>query len=107
MKSSMADQGVEDVDTRSTPQGKTHGHEDQNLFGSGYAGLGYDHSPTLPQRYLRLRVGVRPALSLPAPRGRRLARDYERLGETLEGLHYVAFSLLMLHRAAPQFCWSS
>jgi transposase len=40
-------------------------------------------------------------------RFRRLARDYERLSETLEGLHYVAFSLLMLHRAAPHFCWSS
>ena len=40
-------------------------------------------------------------------RFRRLARDYERLGSTLAGLHYVAFSLLMLHRAAPQFCWSS
>jgi len=34
-------------------------------------------------------------------RFRRLARDYERLGETLEGLHYVAFSILMLHKAAP------
>ena len=38
---------------------------------------------------------------------RRLARDDERLAETLKGLHYVAFSLLMLHKAAPQFCWSS
>jgi transposase len=40
-------------------------------------------------------------------RFRRLARDYERLGETLEGLHYVAFSILMLQKAAPLFCWSS
>jgi transposase len=40
-------------------------------------------------------------------RFRRLARDYERLTETLRGLHYVAFSLLMLHKAAPQFWWSS
>jgi transposase len=40
-------------------------------------------------------------------RFRRLARDYERLVSTLEGLHYVAFSFLMLHRAAPQFWWSS
>lgn len=40
-------------------------------------------------------------------RFRRLARDHERLSETLSGLHYVAFSLLMLHRAAPQFAWSS
>ena len=36
-------------------------------------------------------------------RFRRLARDYERLSATLEGLHYVAFSLLMLHKAAPLF----
>jgi transposase len=42
-----------------------------------------------------------------AARFRRLARDYERLSETLAGLHYVAFSLLMLHRAAPLFVWSS
>jgi transposase len=40
-------------------------------------------------------------------RFRRLARDYERLGDTLKGLHYVAFSFLMLHKAAPQFWWSS
>jgi transposase len=40
-------------------------------------------------------------------RFRRLARDYERLDTTLEGLHYVAFSLLMLHKAAPHFYWSS
>jgi transposase len=42
-----------------------------------------------------------------AARFRRLARDYERLSETLAGLHYVAFSLLMLHKAAPLFVWSS
>ncbi len=42
-----------------------------------------------------------------ASRFRRLARDYERLSETLKGLHYVAFSLLMLHKAAPLFAWSS
>src|SRR3954449_8070958 len=42
-----------------------------------------------------------------AARFRRLARDYERLTETLEGMHYVAFSLLMLRKAAPLFCWSS
>jgi transposase len=42
-----------------------------------------------------------------AARFRRLAKDYERLSETLVGLHYVAFSLLMLHQAAPLFVWSS
>jgi transposase len=31
-------------------------------------------------------------------RFRRLARDYERLPETLAGLHMLAFSMLMLHR---------
>lgn len=31
-------------------------------------------------------------------RFRRLAKDYERLAETLAGLHLVAFSTLILHR---------
>ncbi|WZP00265.1 IS5 family transposase [Isosphaeraceae bacterium EP7] len=40
-------------------------------------------------------------------RFRRLARDYERLATTLAGWHCVAFSLLMLHSAAPVFAvWS-
>ncbi len=30
--------------------------------------------------------------------GSRLARDYERLPETLVGLHLLAFTVLMLHR---------
>ena len=33
-------------------------------------------------------------------RFRRLARDYERLAETLAGLHLVAFTILLLRRAA-------
>jgi transposase len=33
-----------------------------------------------------------------AARFRRLARDYERLPETLAGLHYLAFAMLMLKR---------
>lgn len=33
-----------------------------------------------------------------ASRFRRLARDYERLPETVEGLHFLAFACLMLHR---------
>jgi transposase len=33
-----------------------------------------------------------------AARFRRLARDYERLPETVGGLHFVAFACLMLHR---------
>lgn len=33
-----------------------------------------------------------------ASRFRRLARDYERLPETVTGLHFLAFACLMLHR---------
>ena len=33
-----------------------------------------------------------------AARFRRLARDYERLPETVSGLHFLAFACLMLHR---------
>jgi transposase len=34
-----------------------------------------------------------------AARFRRLARDYERLPQTVAGLHFVAFACLMLNRA--------
>jgi transposase len=34
-------------------------------------------------------------------RFRRLARDYERLPETLAGLHFVVFAMLMLVHTAP------
>jgi transposase len=34
-------------------------------------------------------------------RFRRLARDYERLAQTLAGFHYLAFACLMLHRLIP------
>jgi transposase len=33
-----------------------------------------------------------------AARFRRLARDYEQVAETLVGLHFVAFAILMLER---------
>ncbi len=33
-----------------------------------------------------------------ASRSRRLARAYERLPQTVAGLHFVAFACLMLHR---------
>jgi transposase len=36
-----------------------------------------------------------------AARFRRLAKDYERLPETVAGLHFVAFACLFLHRALP------
>ena len=34
-------------------------------------------------------------------RFRRLDRDYKRLAETLAGLHFVIFAILMLVKAAP------
>ena len=36
-----------------------------------------------------------------AARFRRLAKDYERLPETLIGLHFVDFFCLLLHKAGP------
>jgi transposase len=36
-----------------------------------------------------------------ASRFRRLARDYERLSETLAAMHFVVFAILMLVKAAP------
>ena len=55
----------------------------------------------LPRRWV-----VERSFGWPA-RFRRSAKDYERLTTTLEGMHYIAFSLLMLHKAAPLFEWSS
>lgn len=40
-------------------------------------------------------------------RFRRLARDYERLTQTLEGYHWLAFSILMLAKAAPLLCMAT
>lgn len=34
-------------------------------------------------------------------RFRRLAKDYERLADTLKGLHFLAFACLFLHRLLP------
>jgi transposase len=42
-----------------------------------------------------------------AARFRRLTRDYERLAETLVGLHLVAFIYLMLHSLPPSPLYSS
>src|SRR5580693_1652071 len=41
-----------------------------------------------------------------AARFRRLARDYERLGKILAGLHYLAFAILMLANLARQLAQS-
>ncbi len=38
---------------------------------------------------------------------RRLARDYERLPETVAVLHFVAFACLMLHRVVPMLTQSA
>lgn len=40
-------------------------------------------------------------------RCRRLARDYERLAETLRGLHFVAFALLPLARLVAHLAESA
>ncbi len=40
-------------------------------------------------------------------RFRRLARDYDRLSETLAGLHFVAFAMLMAHRFVTAMAQSS
>ena len=42
-----------------------------------------------------------------AARFRRLARDYERLPETLAGLHFLVFAILLLHRALPSLLQSA
>lgn len=42
-----------------------------------------------------------------AARFRRLARDYERLPETLAGLHYFVFAMLMVHRFVDLMAHSS
>src|SRR5687768_4681085 len=42
-----------------------------------------------------------------AARFRRLARDYERMAQTLAGLHYVAFVCLMLNKTMSIFGFSS
>jgi len=42
-----------------------------------------------------------------AARFRRLARDYERLPETVAGLHFLAFAILMLKRPADVLAQSS
>ena len=49
-------------------------------------GLGRSNAPRLPDSFAWM------------ARFRRLARDFERLPETLAGLHYLAFAILMLAR---------
>ena len=49
----------------------------------------------LPRRWVVERSFAR------AARFRRLAKDYERLPDTLRGLHFLAFACLMVQKAAP------
>jgi transposase len=57
----------------------------------GFVALG-GHFVLLPRRWVVERSFAWMA------RFRRLARDYERLSETLVGLHFVAFAILLAHR---------
>ena len=54
----------------------------------------------LPRRWVIERSFAR------AARFRRLARDYERLAQTLAGLHYFAFAFLMLANLAKTLAQS-
>ncbi|MGZ8213385.1 MAG: IS5 family transposase [Methylosarcina sp.] len=58
--------------------------------------------PTAKNRFVLLprRWGVERSFGWIA-RFRRLARDYERLSETLSGLHFLVFAILMLVQAIP------
>ena len=57
----------------------------------------------LPKRWVHRCVdGVVERSFAWASRFRRLVRDYERLPETLVGLHFAVFAILMLVRAAAQ-----
>ena len=69
---------------------------------------GRRHAPTraLPPRWGQCGRVVERSLAWTA-RFRRLARDYERLPQTLAGLHFVAFACLLLHRAILTFAGSA
>jgi len=82
---------------------------DQGYTGERPAQAAADHGITL--EVVRLPEAKRGFVLLPRrwvversfawfARFRRLARDYERLPETLAGLHLVAFTILLLRRAA-------
>ena len=81
---------------------------DQGYTGENAAAAAAAHGITL--EVVRLPAAKRGFVLLPRrwvversfawlSRFRRLARDYERLPATLEGMHYLAFACLMLHRA--------
>jgi transposase len=83
---------------------------DQGYTGDDTADAAQEHGITL--EVVKLPEAKRGFVLLPrrwvversfawASRFRRLAKDYERLPETLIGLHFVAFVCLLLHKAAP------
>jgi len=90
----------------------TNGHVELAYADQGYTGP--DAAAAVAEHGIRLEVVERPAgtrgfVLLPRrwvversfawlARFRRLARDYERLPETLVGWHFVAFAILMLKR---------
>ena len=62
----------------------------------------------LPHRWIHTRVNVIVERSFSwKSRFRRLVRDYERLPETVAGLHFVAFACLMLTRLLGKTLWSA
>ena len=81
---------------------------DQGYTGEAAAGAAQEHG--LQLEVVRLPQAKRGFVLLPrrwvversfawAARFRRLARDYERLPKTVEGLYFVAFAMLMLAQA--------
>lgn len=80
---------------------------DQGYTGEAAAQAAQEHGMTL--EVVKLEEAKRGFVLLPrrwvversfawATRFRRLAKDYERLPETVEGLYFVAFACLMVHR---------
>lgn len=57
--------------------------------------------PPWPAVYQQMRRRVVERSFAWAARFRRLARDYERLAQTLAGFHYLVFACLMLHKLIP------
>ena len=94
-----------------TEQNVTLAYVDQGYTGPDPAEAAKEHGMTL--EVVKLPEAKKGFVLLPrrwvversfawTARFRRLARDYERLPETLVGLHFAVFAILMLARAAEQ-----
>ena len=92
-----------------TEQSVTLAYVDQGYTGEAPAGAAQEQGTEL--EVVKLPGAKRGFVLLPrrwvverslawATRFRRLAKDYERLPETLAGLHFVVFAILMLVKAA-------